>query len=93
MYLFSMTKKMNQFLRHFIIGERIFLWFNISPSSFPFGIVLVAELAESRLYGFAVAFDRLAESLAFNLNAFYSNCTSGISVSLLFKFITNLFDP
>ena len=35
MYLFSMTKKMNQFLRYHIIGEWIFSGFNISPSSFP----------------------------------------------------------
>ena len=31
----SMTKKMDQFLRHWIIGEGMFSWFNISPSSFP----------------------------------------------------------
>ena len=35
MYLIAMTKKMNQFLRYFIIGERIFPWFNIGPRSFP----------------------------------------------------------
>ena len=28
-----MTKKMNQLLRHWLIGERIFSWFNISPNS------------------------------------------------------------
>ena len=44
-----MTKKMDQFVRHWIIGERIFSWFNISPSSLPIGIVLVDELAKSRL--------------------------------------------
>ena len=33
-YLFVMTKKMNQFLRHIIIGDWIFSWFNISPISF-----------------------------------------------------------
>ena len=31
----SMTKKMDQFLRHWIIGKGMFSWFNISPSSFP----------------------------------------------------------
>ena len=35
MYLSSMTKKMNQILRYFIIGEWIFSWFNIGPNSFP----------------------------------------------------------
>ena len=30
------------------------------------GIVFVDELAEVRLYGFALAFDRLAKSLAFD---------------------------
>ena len=29
-----MTKKMNKFLRHWIIGGRIFSWFNIGPNSF-----------------------------------------------------------
>ena len=62
-----MTKKMDQFLRHWIIGERMFSWFNISPSPltnrFSF---LVDELAESRFCGFALAFDRLAKSPAFN---------------------------
>ena len=33
------------------------------------GIVLVEEPAGSRLCGFALAFDRLAKSLAFNLSA------------------------
>ena len=75
-----MTKKIDQFLRHWIIGERIFLWFSISPSSLsPIGRVLVDELAESRLCGFALAFDRLAKSLAFNFNAYSSNCISEVS--------------
>ena len=57
------------------------------------------ELAESRLCGFALAFDRLAKSLAFNFNAYSSNCISAVSCSLsswsllLFKFVTNLFNP
>ena len=61
-----MTKKMSQFLRHWIIGERMFSWFNISSSSFPIGIVFVDELVKSRFCGFAFAFDRLAKSPAFN---------------------------
>ena len=58
-----MTNKMNQFLRHFIIE------IEYSPGSTsvqvlsPIGIVLVEELANSRLCGFALAFDRLAKSL------------------------------
>ena len=52
------------------------------------------ELAELRLCGFALAFDRLAKSLAFNFNAYSSNCISEVSCplsswSLLFKFVTN----
>ena len=43
--------------------------------------------------GFALAFDRLTKSLAFNFNAYSSNCTSDFSCSLLFKFVTNLFEP
>ena len=93
-----MTKKIDQLPRHWIIGERIFLWFNISPSSLPISIVLVDELAESRLCGFALAFDRLAKSPAFNFNAYSSNCISEVSCSLSswslsFKFVTNLFKP
>ena len=47
---------------------------------------------------FALAFDRLAKSLACNLNAYSSNCISEVSCSLsswslLFKFVTNLFKP
>ena len=45
----------------------------------PVSIVLVEELAESRLCGFAVAFVRLAKSLAFNLTAYSSNCISEVS--------------
>ena len=60
----SMTKKIDQFLRHWIIGERIFLWFNISPRSLPNRYSFCDELAEKRLGGFALAFDRLAKSLA-----------------------------
>ena len=74
-----MTKKIDQFLGHWIIGERILLWFNVSPSSLTIGIVLVDKLAESRLCGFALAFDRHAKSLAFNFNAYSSNCISEVS--------------
>ena len=49
----------------------------------PIGIVLVDELADSRPCGFATAFDRLVKSLALNLNAFSSNCTSEVSTNLL----------
>ena len=42
-------------------------------------IVLVDELAESRLCGFALAFDRLAKSPACNLKAYSSNCISEVS--------------
>ena len=60
---------------------------------YPKSIVLVDEPAEPRLCGFALAFDRLAKSPAFNLNAYSSNCISEVSCSLLFKFVTNLFKP
>ena len=92
-----MTRKNDQFLRHWMIGERIFLWFNIRPSSFP-NRYSSCGWAEVRLCGFALAFDRLAKSLAFNFNTFSSNCISEVSCSLsswslLFKFVTNLFKP
>ena len=43
------------------------------------GIVLVDEPAESPLCGFALAFDRLAKSPDFNLNAYSSNYISKVS--------------
>ena len=60
--------------------------------------VFVDELAEIRLCGFALAFDRLAKARAFDFNAQSSNCISEVSCSLsscslLFKFVTNLFKP
>ena len=88
----SMTKKMDQFLRYWIIVEQIILWFNIGPSYFRTQ-VFVDELAKERLCGLALAFDRLAESLAFNFKENSSNCISDVSCSLLFKFETNLFKP
>ena len=57
------------------------------------------ELAENRLRGFALAFDRLAKSPAFNLNACSSSCISEVFCSvlsfslLLLKSVTNLFKP
>ena len=57
------------------------------------GIVLVEESAGSRHCDFALAFDRLAKSIAFNRNAYSSNCTSEVSCLLLFTFVTNLFKP
>ena len=36
-HMLSMTKKIDQFLRYFIIGEWIFFGFNIGPTSFPNG--------------------------------------------------------
>ena len=53
------------------------------------GMVLVDELAKSRFCGFAFAFDRLAKSPAFNVNAYSSNSISEVSCSLLFKSVTN----
>ena len=46
-----------------------------------------------RLRGFALAFDRHAKSFAFSFNEHSSSWSCGISVSLLFKFVTNLFKP
>ena len=65
----------------------------VFPQLSSINIVIVDELAESCLCGFVLAFDRLAQSPAFNLNAYYLNCTSEVSCSLLFKFVTNLFEP
>ena len=53
------------------------------------GTILGEEPASSLLCGFAFAFDRHAKSCASNFNAYSSSWTSGISCSLLFKFITN----
>ena len=62
-----MTKKIGQFLRH-LINRRVNISLFISVQVLsPTNFVLVDELAESRLSGFALAFDRLAKSLAFNL--------------------------
>ena len=47
------------------------------------GIVLVDELAEVRLRGFALAFDRLAKASTFVFNAKSSNCISEVPCSLL----------
>ena len=87
-----MTKKMNQFLRHCITGGWFFSWFNIGPKSFHNRYRLLEESARSRLCGFALAFDRHAKSLASNFSAYSSSCTSEISCSLFFKFVTNLFE-
>ena len=58
----------------------------------PMGTIFGKEPASSLLCGFPFAFEH-AKSFAFSFNA-YSSCWSyAISVSLLFKFITNLFDP
>ena len=59
---------------------------------FPTRTVLGEEPAGSLLCCFALTFDRHAKSFASNFNVYYSSWTSGSSCSLLFKFITNLFD-
>ena len=65
----------------------------------PIGIVVfVDKLAEVRLCGFALTFDLLAKSPAFNFSTYSSNCISEVSCSLsswslLFNFVTNLFLP
>ena len=87
-----MTKKTNQFLGLYNRRLNILLYQHRSKF-FPIGRVLVDELAEYRIFGFALAFDRHAKSPAFNLEANSSNCFSEISWSLLFKFVTNLFKP
>ena len=86
MHMLSMTKKMNQCLRYFPGSMSIqFL--------LPIGTILGEEPASSLLCGFALDFDRHAQSFASNLNAYSSSWTSGISCSMLFKFVTNLFKP
>ena len=60
---------------------------------FPISMVLVDDKAEYRFCGFALAFDRNAESPSLNFNAYSSNCISEVSRSLLFKFVTNLLKP
>ena len=57
---------------------------------FSIGTVLGGEPAGSLLRGFALVFDRHAKSFA---SSFDASWYSGISCSLLFKFITNMFDP
>ena len=63
------------------------------------GKVLVGGLAQVRLCGFALAFDRLAKARAFDFNAKLSNCISEVSCSLLsfslllLNSVTNLFKP
>ena len=80
-----MTKKMNQFLRHCIIGDWIFPGSTSVQVLFPIGTVLDEEPASSLLCGFAFAFDRHAKSFASNFSAYSSSWTSGISCSLLFN--------
>ena len=64
----------------------------------PIGTVLEDELAEIRLCGFALAFNRLAKASTFDFYAQSSNCISEVSCSLsssslLLKSVTNLFKP
>ena len=92
-----MTKKSTQLLRQWIMDERIIFWFNIGPSSFPMGTVLVDGLARVRLCGFALAFVRLAKTntSVFNANSsdFVTVSCSLSSYSLSIKSVTNLFNP
>ena len=73
MHMLSMTKKMNQFLRYFMIGERIFLRFNIGPSSNLNRNCSWTRAAGSLLCYFALAFDRHAKSFASNFNTYSSS--------------------
>ena len=91
--ILAMWKKTNWFLRHSVIGESILSWSTSVQILSPKGKVFLDELAGSRLCGFALAFDRHAKSLALNFNAYSSNCTSEVSCSLLFKFVTNVSEP
>ena len=75
-HMLWMTKKTHHFLRYFIIGERIFPWFNISPSSLPNGNCSWEKPAGSLLCGFGLAFDRHAKSFASNFNAYSSSWPS-----------------
>ena len=88
-----MSKKMDQFLRHWNIGYDCFPGLTSVQVLFPIGIVLVEKPASSRLCGFALAIDRCAKSLVSNFNEYSLNWTSEVSCSLMFKFVTNLSDP
>ena len=94
MHMLWMTKKIHHSLRYFIIGERKFPWFNISPIPFPNGDY--SWWGAGRFSSLWLCFWPLIGMQNIShpvFNAYSSRSTSGISVSLLFKFITNVFDP
>ena len=95
MYFLWMTKKMNHILRNLVLGERIFPWlFNVNPIFSFHGNDSWWRVSRFFFFcGFAFAFGRHAKSFALSWNAWSSSWSSGISVPLLFKSITNLFDP
>ena len=53
--------------------RKTFPWFNINPIPSFNGTILGEEPANSLLYGFALAFDRHAESFASSFNAYSSS--------------------
>ena len=90
MHLISMTKK-NQFLRNFMIGERIFSWFNIGPRSLPNRNCSWRRAGRFSSLCFALAFDRHAKSFASSSN---SSQTCLIHVkSSLFTYIILISTP
>ena len=93
MHLLWMTKKIHHFLRYLVFRENISLVQVSILFLLSMRTILGEEPAGSLLCGFAFAFDRYAKSFALSFNANSSSWSSGIYVSLLFKFITNLFDP
>ena len=76
-----------------MVGEEYFPGSVSIQFLLPIGTILGEEPAGSLLCGFAFASDRFAQSPACSFYAYSSGCSSGISVSWLFKFITNLCDP
>ena len=94
----SMTKNMDQFLRHWIIGERMFSWFNIGPSSFPNRYSSCGRTGRISFlwFCFLIGLQNHPRSTKTHIlrTAHQSEVSCSLSSwSLLLKFVTNLIKP
>ena len=90
LHMLWMTKKIHYFLRHFIIGKRIFPWFSISANPLHHRICSWRRTSRFSSSWFCFGLWSACKILRIQFQRKYtSSWTFGISVSVLFKFITN----
>ena len=90
LHALSLSDEEDDFLRNLVLTEEMFPWFNIDPLTFFNGNDSRWRATRFSSLWFCFCLRSACKIFCTQFRAYSSSWSSGISVSLLFKFITNL---